>query len=450
MSSTLLTKREIPRAKNLPAYKTYLIYRKDPLKFFSKLTQEYGEIVRFRMGPFPIVLINSPELVNNLLVDHPNDFDKSGLQRGLFRPLVGNGLLNSEGKLHHQQRKLMAPHFQPRHICGYADTMVSYADEAQDEWEEGEIIELGKEMMEITLNIVSKIMLDTEISGEADQLGQAIELGLQWSKYSTTSLFPLPLFVPTPRSLRTRKAIAYIKQKIQTIIDERREAEEDRGDLLSVFLGTRDEDGNEMSDSQIHDETATIFLAGHETTARALSWAFYLLATHPEIYAKVQNEVDNVLKGKPATYATVPHLPYTLQVLKEALRLYPPSSIIFRGALRNTELGSYPIPKGTIVMFSQYLMHHRPDNFPHPERFEPERFTPENEQKLPRHAYIPFGAGHRVCIGNHFALMEGQLVLATIIQKVHFQLLHPQPIQPELVVTLRPKGGIKMRVARRD
>jgi cytochrome P450 len=386
------------------------------------------------------------------MVEHTADYDKSSLQRNLFRPLVGKGLLTSEGQLHQQQRKLMAPAFQPRRLVSYADTMVDYAVKTRQDWAEGAVLDLDAEMMRLTMSVVSKVLLDIEISDVAAtrEIRAALEIGLRWIKYATTGLFPLPLFVPTPRNLQAQKALKLVRGRIQAMIDERRANLTDQGDLLSVLLLAQDEEGRGMSDRQVLDEAATIFLAGHETTAHALTWSFYLLTRHPEIYARMLAELDAVLGERIPTYNDLTHLPYTLQVLKEALRLYPPSSIIFRRALRATEIGDYPIPKGALVIFSQQVLHRRSDNFPDPERFDPERFTSENEARLHRHAYLPFGAGPRICIGNHFALMEGHLLMATLSQKVRLELLNDTPVEPELVVTLRPKSEIKVRVVCRS
>lgn len=234
------------------------------------------------------------------------------------------------------------------------------------------------------------------------------------------------------------------------MIDERRASSEEKGDLLSILLRTRAEDGTGMSDEQIRDEVVTLYVAGHETTATALTWVWYLLARHVEIYQKVQQEVDRVLQGRIPTYADLVNLPYTLQVLKETMRLYPPAYAFGRVALHDVEVDGYVIRARQGALFSPYTIHRRPDYFPDPEKFEPERFTPENEKQLPRYAYMPFGAGARICIGNHFALMEEHLLLVTLAQHVTFELVPDQRVELDPQVTLRPKAGIKMVVRRRN
>jgi cytochrome P450 len=234
------------------------------------------------------------------------------------------------------------------------------------------------------------------------------------------------------------------------MIDERRRSSEAQDDFLSVLLRARDEAGNAMSDDQVRDEALTLFVAGHETTATALSWCVYLLSQHPDVYAKAKEEVDSVLQGRSPTYADLPRLPYTLQVTKETMRLYPPGWLLNRRALRSLEIGGYAVQKGQPVMVSAYTIHRRPDYFPDPEWFDPDRFLPENEKRLPRHAYMPFGAGPRICIGNHFALMEAHLILATLLQRVGFTLVPCQQIAPVGYMTLRQKSGCKVMVWQRD
>jgi len=447
-SSAMARFKTIPRLKTFSPFGNYLEYRKNQLTFFARVAREYGDIAQFRIGPFQVVQINSPELVQSFLIEHAHDYDKGEVQRRIFRPLVGNGLLNSEGKFHTQQRKLMASAFQPRRLSQYAATMVDYANQAQTSWSEGELLSLDQEMLHLAMAVVSKVLLDYEIGEDSHQLGVALDLAIKWAKYSTTGLFPLPMFIPTPRSLQTQKAIRLVKRKIEQVIKERRLNLNNKSDLLSTLIQTQAAELTEggMSDIQLRDEILTIFAAGHETTARALTWSFYLLARNPEVYTKLQAELEKVLAGRPPTYADLPDLPYTLQILKEALRLYPPSSIILRAALKDTELQGYFIGKGTQVMFSQYLLHRRVDYFPNPEQFDPNRFNLEKEQQIPRYAYLPFGAGHRICIGSHFALLEGHLLLATLAQSIRFELISNQPVEPELAVTLRPASEIKVKV----
>ncbi|MBV9690416.1 MAG: cytochrome P450 [Ktedonobacteraceae bacterium] len=267
-----------------------------------------------------------------------------------------------------------------------------------------------------------------------------------------SSVFVLPLGWPTPGNRRVVQAEQLLEAHFQRMIDERRSSTVERNDFLSLLLQARDEDGSKMSDQQAIDECLTLFAAGHETTAIALIWAWYLLCQHPDIYQKLQQEVDCVLQGRTPTYADLPRLPYCLQVFKETMRLYSPGYTVSRQALHDVEIDGYLVPKGATVLVSSYTIHRRPEYFPEPERFEPERFTPEREKRLPRHAYIPFGVGPRICIGNHFALMEGQLLLATLAQRATFTLVPGQRIKPdpEHNLALRPNGKVKVVVKKRE
>ena len=445
--AALVAGRPIPRLRERPFLGSALALRREPLAVYQRVVRECGDIGLLHFGPFPIVFLNSPELIGAWLVERAGDFDKGEPQRRAFRPWVGQGLLSSEGELHRTQRKLLAPSFTPRRVAGYAATIVDYAERNQAAWADGAEIGLSREMTGLTMSIVSKALLDTEVSGE-DRLGAAITEGMRHINYLFNHPFPLPLWVPTPRNRRTRRAMALLQRHVRGMIAARRADAADRGDVLSLLLQARDEAGQGMSDRQVYDEAVTLFVAGHETTANALTWAFWLLARHPECYDRLQREVDAVLAGRPPTAADLPRLPYALQVFKEAMRLYPPSSGLMRIALRDTEIGGYPIRRRTTVLSSQYVLHRRPDTFPEPERFDPERFAPERERELPRYAYLPFGAGHRVCIGNHFALLEGHLLVATLAQRVRFELASGQDVAPQLLVTLRPAREIAVRVRR--
>jgi len=433
----------------------YPAYRRDPLDFHAGLARRFGDIVAYRMLGAPVVFLNAPELIGSLLVEHAGDYDKGVFQRLAFAPFVGRGLLTSEGPQHARQRKLVAPAFQPRHITAYAAAMAAHGDRWQAARVDGEVIDMHRAMMGLALAVVSNVLLGADVSADSAAIGDAMDTGVRWFQQASTRLLTLPLVVPTPRNRRTRAALAVVKRTVRRIIAEHRAGDgAERGardDLLTLLLAARDEAGKPMGNKQLLDEVLTIFLAGHETTALALTWAFYLLATHPEVEARLHAEVDAVLGDRVPGVADLARLPYTLQVLKETLRLYPPSSAILRVALRDTMLGpGYSIRKRTSVVLSQYALHRRADTFPEPERFDPERFTPERERALPRYAYLPFGAGPRVCIGSHFALLEGHLLLATIARGARFALREPEvEVRPELALTLRPSRPVMVRAVRR-
>lgn len=452
---TLVTNKQtksIPEIQRLPLFGNLLEHSKDRLSLYLRVASECGDVGRFYFGPFPLIQFNTSELVHSVMVEHASDFDKGEVLRGAFRPVTGNGLFTSEGEFHRRQRKLMAPSFQPRHITSYADAMVHYGEKIQQGWKDGTTLEIGHEMTHVTMSIVGKVLFDADVFTEADELGAAMSTVLEHVNNTLSTLFPIPLDWPLPRNWRTKRAVAVLRGRIRQMINERRTSVQERGDFLSILLQAREEDGSGMSDEQITDESLTLFGAGHETTATALTWVWYLLACHPDIYHNVQREVDRVLRGRAPTYADLANLPYTLQVFKETLRLYPPAYAFTRAALRTVKINDYWIPERGIVMVSPYVIHRKTDYFPEPEKFDPERFTPEKEKQLPRYAYIPFGAGPRICIGNHFAMMEGHLLLATLAQRVTFELVPRQDIVPDpsKTITIRPRHGIKMVVRHRE
>lgn len=438
----------IPRVRGRPVVGNALEIRRDLLGFLQRVAREYGDIAGYRSGPWRAVLLNSPALIHSLLIEHAHDYEKGALQRYAFGPLVGGGLLTSEGPVHQRQRRLLAPLFQHRRGAAYAGMMIACAEEAQAAWVEGDDIDLHREMTRLTIRIVGRVLLGTKLS-EEDELGTGVAAGLEWMAYAFTHPLPLPLWTPTPRSRRIRRGLGVLRRRMNALIAERRAAGDESEDLLSLLLRTRDEEGQGLSDAEVQDQLLTIFFAGHETMSSALSWALYLLAHHPAYRNRLQQEVDAVLAGRSPTSADLPRLPYTMQVFKETLRLYPSGAVLLRVALRDTDIAGYHVRKGTLVLVSEYVLHRRPDSFPDPERFDPERFVPEREQRLPRHAYIPFAAGHRSCIGKHLTLIEGPLVLATLAQRVQLDLLTAREVVPEFVGTLRPRDPIPARVSRR-
>jgi cytochrome P450 len=434
--------REWPLVGSLPAF-----MRKDSQNFFLRVAQT-GDVCRFHVGPVPIILFNRAEYVQSILVEHGYDLSKGRLVHKAFG---GNGLFVSEGEFHRHQRKLIAPVFQPRQIASYADTIAGYGERLQQEWGDGAVIDLNQEMIGLTMSVIGKVLFDADVFNETDELGAAMAVVFEYTVHKISSLFTTPLSWPTQRNRRMREALRVEEERVQRMIDERRKSKIERNDFLSILLKARDEDGTTMSDAQLMDECLTLFSAGHETTAAALAWSWYFLCEHRDVYKKVREEVDRVLQGRAPGYDDLARLPYCLQVFKETLRLYPPAGAILREALQDMEIDGYRVPKGCGVFVSPYTLHRRAEYFPDPETFEPERFAPEREKRLPRYAYIPFGAGPRICIGNYFALMEGQLLIATLAQRVTFALLPGQTIEPDTLhnLALRPGGKVEVRVERR-
>jgi cytochrome P450 len=400
------------------------------------------------VGPALFVFLSSPELVYEVLIGHPDDFDKGHRQLSATRPLLGNGLLTSGGSEHARNRKLIAPQLMPRRITQFAAVMVELAESVVNSWSDGQEVELFATMNKLTMEIVGRVLLSTNF-GEEHRLADAITAAFEWEMKALTGAFVVPLGVPIPRNRRMRAVLDYLHQEIDAIIAERRASGEEKDDLLSLLLSLKYDDGEPMSDEQIFDETLTLVGAAQETSADALSWTFYLLAKHPEVYARVREEVDRVLEGRPPVYEDLKQLPYCQQVYKESLRMYPPSSMMLRGALRDTTIGGYHVPAKATIGISPWALHHRPDIFVEPERFNPDRFEREQERKLPKCGFMPFGSGHRVCLGSHFALMEGQVLVAALAQMVELELIADHPVEPELLINLRAKHGIKVRAHRR-
>jgi cytochrome P450 len=306
-------------------------------------------------------------------------------------------------------------------------------------------------MTDLTMSIIGKVLFDADIFSETDKLGAAMTALMTYVTDISSALLPLPYSWPLPRNRRTRKAVQVLHSCFCSFIAERRAHPTERNDFLTILLQAKDDEGSPMSDEQLMAECLILFLGGHETTSTALTWTWYLLCEHPEIYQEVEQEVDGVLQGRTPTYADVARLPYCLQVFKEAIRLYPPAHVFPRQALHDVEIDSYLVPKGGMVLISPYTLHRRSDNFPQSETFDPERFTPEREKLLPRHAYLPFGAGPRSCIGMYFALMEGQLLLAILAQRHHFTLVPGQIIEPDSVHygTLKPATPVYITIKKR-
>jgi cytochrome P450 len=448
-TKTLNAPAAIPEVSGF-AIRQLLEFRNHRLQWQMRLQKEHGDICRVRLGPFPAVLISSAEYTQSVLVENAQHYVKSrGLR--LTRPLLGDGLLTSEQEFHRRQRRLISPGFQHRRVSTYGEVMARYAEAAVPTWKDGETIDVAAAMMKLTLAIAGKTMFNADLEGEAVELGGALTVANRYAIEQISAFLPLPIGWPTPRNLRARKAIARLNQTVYRVIADRRASGTDPGDILSMLLGAEEEgSGSKMNDAEVRDEVMTLFLAGHETTANALAWTFYLLARNREVYARLQDEVDGALAGRTPTIQDLPRMPYTMQVFKESMRLYPPGYIIGRESIGEVELGPFRLPPKTTLFINIYGMHRNPKYFPEPERFDPDRFRPEREKQLVRSSYIPFSLGPRICIGNQFALIEGHIVLAALAQRVTFEKVDDTPVEAEPLITLRPRGGVPLRVRHRD
>jgi cytochrome P450 len=424
-------------------------FRRDLLSFMTRVAHEYGDCAAFRLGWKRVCLVSHPDLIEEVLVTQARHFRKHYVLR-LLRPTLGNGLLLSEGDFWLRQRRLVQPAFHRDRVNSYGDVMVAYAERLLAGWRDGEVRDLHAEMMRLTLEIVAKTLFDADVAGKAREVGEAMEQGMTTFVRRWRSLYPLPIWVPTPTNRLLRRVVGRLDRIIYGIIRERRTSGEDRGDLLSMLLHAQDaDDGSRMTDKQLRDEAMTLFLAGHETTANAMAWTWYLLAQHPDVEARLTAELDAVLAGRAPTVADLPRLRYAEAVILESMRCYPPVYGFGREALDDCTVGGYRIRRGTTVIMSQWVVHRNPRYFPDPEKFDPDRWADGLAKRLPRFAYLPFGGGPRACIGNSFAMMEAVLLLAAISQKWRFSLLPDHPVIPLPTVTLRPKYGIRAMITRR-
>ncbi len=428
-------------------------FRTRPLEFASEIGRSYGDIAYFRMGPLRSFVVNNPQLIREVLVTKHKSFRRPQL---LVRPLAkidGQGLVLSEGDLWLRQRRLLQPAFSTKRFDGYARVTVEYTRRMLDRWTAGAALDIDDEMTRLTLEIIAKTLFGVEVSGRAARLGEAVRVISE--SYVREAGYPLhlPDWLPLPSKRRKRWAINTLNDLVWSIIRERRATADDRGDLLSMLLLAVDEegDGRGMSDQQARDEAMTLFNAGHDSTAAALAWIWYLVAKHPAVEAKVIEEVDHVLSGRLPAYADVARLPYTEMVVKESLRLYPPTWTMFpREAVASVEIGGYTIPKRSLVYIFPYVTQRDPRFFEDPEKFDPERFAAGRLDKIPQYAYFPFGGGPRVCIGNTFATMEMILIVACVLQKFRLKLAADQAdVEPEPLIAIRPKGGLRVSLSRR-
>ena len=426
-------------------------YRRGPLPFFQSLAERYGDISYFRLGPQQAFFFNHPDYIKDILVTNHHNFMK-GLALQRAKRLLGEGLLTSEGDFHRRQRRLAQPAFHRMRVASYAEVMTAYACQTRERWSDGETLDISEEMMRLTLGIVGKTLFDADVVSDAQEVGQAMSVAMDLFNTITLPFYELLQKLPLPQFRRFDDARLRLDAIIYRLIEERRRGGQDRGDLLSMLLLAQDTegDGGQMTDTQLRDELMTIFLAGHETTSNALTWTWYLLSQNPEVESKLHEEIDEVLAGRLPGFEDVARMKYTEMVLAESMRLYPPAWATGRMALNDFEIGGYRVPKKSLVLMSQYVMHHDPRYFAEPRRFDPERWSPGARESRPQFSYFPFGGGPRRCIGEGFAWMEGILLLATMAQDWQMRLVPNHPVELKPVMTLRPKHGMRMIVNRRS
>jgi cytochrome P450 len=458
-------------------------FKNDRIPFLERTVAECGAVARAVFFSRDVVIANDPQIAHEVLVEKARAFEKAPSARVALFPLGGEGLFTSEGELWRRQRKLMAPLFRHSEIEAFAACMTEAANRSVSLMRDGQRIEVARATTRIAMSVVGKALFDAETFDEADDLGEALTVALEWADaiLGTEGMFAqlvtrrmvrdladrgpafargvarrvlrrldMPYQYYLPRSGGIRAAIAKIDARVAKMIADRRAVGLTRQDLLSQLLRARDEnDGGRMSDKQVRDEAVTLFVAGHETTAMGLAWACHELARHPAILARVQEEADR-FGGRTPSLGELDGLAYSLRVFKEALRKYPPVYLAMRMPTGEVEIGGYAIPRGTLVVISAYGIHRNPAVYPDPERFDPDRFEPSAEAARHRSAWLPFGNGPRVCIGNHFALLEGQLVLAALAHQVAFEPIPGVDVRPAPKATLRPENAMPMIVRRRS
>jgi cytochrome P450 len=425
-------------------------FNRDQLGFIERTRDEYGDIVWMRFLYVPALFLYHPDDVEYVLVTNPKNFIKSmSLRSNFFQRLVGNGLLTSQGEEWKRARRLSQPAFHRERVASYGQVMVDYTERLTSGWKEGEHRDTHRDMMRLTLEIVVQCLFSADVSTDVDEVGATLKELVKPFAAQATLGWILNNRLPTPAHLRFHRLARKIDNVVYRIISERRATAEDKGDLLSMLLAARDEDGSQMNDRQLRDEVMTLFLAGHETTALTLAWTWYLLGTNPEAEKKFHAELDEALDGRAPSAADLPRLKFTEQIAKESMRLYPPAFGLGREAINDCEIGGYRVPAGTQVFMFQWATQRDPRFYDEPNSFRPERWTEDFIEQLPKYAYFPFGGGPRACIGASFAMMEIILCLAAIGQKFRLEIDCDHPVSIFPAMSLRPKNGIKIIVKRR-
>ncbi|MGQ0555764.1 MAG: cytochrome P450 [Nitrospiraceae bacterium] len=428
-------------------------FKQRPLESLSAWWRQHGDVLRFRLGPKTFYLFSHPDLAEEILVKQSDRFVKVyNPQRPHGLALVlGNGLVTSSGEVWKRHRRIIQPIFHRSRMAAMADRMAQVGEQRVTSWKDhaGGTIDIAAEMMQLALEVISQTMFTTSMTEYTDRISHALRVSIKYAFDSFSNPLSLPLWVPTARNREFHSVMRFMDGLMYGLLAERRQSGAHHDDLLDLLLQARDEEtGEGLSDQELRDETLTIFAAGHETTANALSWTWYLLATHPEAKTRFHEEVDRVLQGRTPNAEDLEHLPYTRAIFEESLRLYPPAPAVHRKAATSTTVGGLSLPEGAFVLVGTYNLHRHPDFWTNPDQFLPERWL-DGGRPRSRYAYMPFGGGPRTCVGLHFASVEGPLLLALIGRRYDLQLAQER-VEPQLMVTLRPKGGIRMMVQPRQ
>jgi len=441
-----------PGPKGIPFLGVALPLSKDTSGYLTLMAREYPDMAYLKVVGLPVYYISNPDYVKHVLQVNNKNYHK-GIKYKFLKLFLGEGLLTSEGEFWLKQRRLAQPAFHKEQIASFAQTMTDYTKEMMKKWEEENRNEtdMHTEMMALTLRIVGQTLLSKDLTISAREIGGSLSVLIANIYKRVHSIMDMPLWIPTLRNIRFKKASKVIDKVINDIIESRIVDQTNDKDLLSMLMAAKDEDtGETMTPAQLRDEVMTIFLAGHETTANALTWTIYLLSKHPEVEEKLLGELKTVLNGETPDINDVRGLKYTAQVIEESMRLYPPAWIIERHAMGDDEIGGYKISEGDEIMMCPFVMHRDPKYWKEPEKFDPDRFSEDRSKDRDRYCYFPFGGGPRYCIGTNFAMLEMQLVVATLYQQYKFVVKEGFNVEMEPLVTLRPKDGMPMTFERRE
>ncbi len=422
-----------------------------PIDYMNETAARYGGLVHFKVAKQSFYLVSEPDLVHEILVKRVNEFRKNivgDAKPKMLRRFLGEGILTADHEAWKPQRKVIQPLMHTKHIASYAATMARFGQKLVDLWGESAERDIHADMMQVTMWIIAETMFGMDVT-------QTPILAATAHDAQTIAVAdlksPLPDFMTHGRDRQAVEINKVLTDLVQHFMEERRtHGNEGRSDLLSLLMETRDEDGNPVSDDYVRNNILTLFFAGHETTANTLTWTFRYLNENPDVVAKLQQEVDAVLGGRLPTLEDLPNLPYTLMVIKETMRIEPTVAAFPRFIGADTSVGDYQLQANSVIFISPYVLHHDPRFWSNPNTFDPNHFSAENEPNIPKYAYLPFGGGPRVCIGNHFSMMEAQILLAVIISRYDLHLSSDKPVEPLRLITSSPEGGLPMRVERRS
>jgi len=441
----------VPGPRGRPPLEDLRALQQGPHAFLLRATSEYGDFIRYPVGPIAVYVVNHPDYVKHVLQDNSRNYTKDTFQYKLLSSVTGQGLLTSDGEFWLRQRRLAQPAFHRQRIAGFGPVMSDAIQCMLSQWGDtagrGAPVDIAAEMMHLALQIVCRTLFDLDVGDQASSLARATLVVLDHIVQRARTFGVLPEFLPTPANRRFRAALRTLDQAVATTIQQHHRGEQAADDLLATLMAAQDEEtGERMTDRQLRDEIITMIIAGHETVASALAWTWYLLSQNPSAERALHEELATELGGRVPTVDDLPNLQYTRQVFEEALRLYPPAWIITRKAAGHDDVGGFHVPPGALVVASPYATHRHPNFWPSPDAFEPQRFAPECAAQRPRFAYYPFGGGPHLCIGNVFAMMEAQLAIASIAQVYRLHLAPGHPVEVEPSVTLRPRFGLRMTI----